>query len=182
MKKKAPKSITEEKEIPAGVEVEINGQEIAVKKGGKEIRKKMPRVSMEKKENKIVVNTMGATKRERKQINTIIAHISNMISGLETDYIYKLQICSVHFPMNVSVKDNFVVIKNFLGETRERKARILDNAKVTIDRDIITVASPDKEAAGQTAANIEKKTRTRNKDRRIFQDGIYMTEQAGTKL
>ncbi len=175
-------SIVEEKEIPAGVEIRINGQEIAVKKEGKEIKKKMPKVIMEKKENKIVVKTAGVTKRERKQINTVIAHISNMLAGLETDYVYKLQICSVHFPMNISVKDNFVVIKNFLGETRERKARILDNTTVKIDRDIMTVTSPDKEAAGQTAANIEKRTRIRNKDRRIFQDGIYMIEQAGNKL
>ncbi|OGJ21396.1 hypothetical protein A3K73_09190 [Candidatus Pacearchaeota archaeon RBG_13_36_9] len=182
MRKKALNSIVEEKEIPAGVEVEINGQEIAVKKEGKEIRKKMPKVMMEKKENKIIVKTMGATKRERKQINTIISHISNMLAGLETDYVYKLQICSVHFPMNVAVKDNLVIIKNFLGETKERKAKILDNVTVKIDREIITVSSPDKEAAGQTAGNIEKRTRTRNKDRRIFQDGIYMTEQAGIKL
>lgn len=182
MKRKSLSSILEEKEIPAGVEVEVNGQELAVKKGNKEIKKKMPKVALEKKGNKIIISTAGATKREKKQINTILAHISNMLAGLETDYTYKLQICSVHFPMNVSVKDGWVVIKNFLGETKERKARILDNATVKIDRDIIIVTSPDKEAAGQTAGNIEKITRTRNKDRRIFQDGIYMTEQAGIKL
>jgi len=181
MHKKTP-CTAEEMEIPAGAEVEINGQEITVKKGDKETRKKMPKVTMEKKENKIIVKANGTTKRQRKQVNTIVAHISNMLKGLETDYVYKLQICAVHFPMNVSVKDNQVIIKNFLGETRERRARIMENSKVEIEKDIIIVTSPDKESAGQTAGNIEKRTRTRNKDRRIFQDGIYMTEQAGNKL
>jgi len=182
MRKKVLNSLLEEKEIPAGVEVEINGQEITVKKGSREIKKKMPKVILEKKDNKVVVKTTEATKKERKQINTVVAHISNMFAGLEGDFTYKLQICSVHFPMNVSVKDNWVIIKNFLGEVKERKARILENSTVKIEKDIIIVTSPNKESAGQTAGNIEKITRTRNKDRRIFQDGIYMIEQAGNKI
>lgn len=176
------KETAEEIEIPGGVEVEVNNQEITARKGSKEIRKKMPKVTLEKKENKIIVKLDGNTKRQRKQINTVISHLLNIFLGLEKDYVYKLQICAVHFPMNVSVKGNEVIIKNFLGETRERKAKIMENSKVEIEKDIIIVTSPNKESAGQTAGNIEKRTRTRNKDRRIFQDGIYMIEQAGNKL
>lgn len=180
MKKAVP--IEQEIEIPGGVEVEIEGHEIMVKKKEKEIRRKLTGVLIGKRDNKIIVKTARSTKREKKQINTIVSHIKNLIFGLEEDFIYKLQICSVHFPMNVSVKDNFVVIKNFFGEAKDRKARILDGAKVTIERDIITVTSPNKEKAGQTAANIEKATKTKAKDRRIFQDGIYMVEKSGKKI
>jgi len=89
----------------------------------------------------------------------------------------------VHFPMNVSVdKTNHVlVINNFLGEKKERRAKILPNTDVKIEGDIVTVESPDIEAAGQTAANMEVTTHIRNRDRRVFQDGIWITEKPGEK-
>jgi large subunit ribosomal protein L6 len=50
----------------------------------------------------------------------------------------------------------------------------LPGVKVTVkDRDII-VEGADLEAVAQTAANIEKATKIKDKDRRIFVDGIYI--------
>ena len=37
----------------------------------------------------------------------------------------------------------------------------------------VIVSGIDKEAVGQTAANIERCTTVKNRDRRVFQDGIY---------
>ena len=142
----------------------------------------MPGVNLEMKENKIIIKTQKSTKREKKQIKTILSHVKNMIKGMEDDFTYKLQICSLHFPMTVSIKENFVIVKNFLGETKERKARILEGSEVKIENEIITVTSSNKEAAEQTAANIEKITRVRNKDRRIFQDGVFMIEKSGKRI
>jgi len=176
------KPIQQEVELPEGVEVEIEGNKVKFRKQDKEVEKVLPGVLIEKKENKLIVRTTRSTKREVKQVNTILSHIRNLILGLEEDFFYKLQICSVHFPMNISVKENFVIVKNFLGETKERKAKILEGVEVKIDKDIIIVSSANKELAGQTAANIEKTTRTKTKDRRIFQDGIFMIERAGKKI
>jgi len=39
------------------------------------------------------------------------------------------------------------------------------------------VRSGNKYAAGQTAANLEQATRVRKKDRRVFQDGIFIVEK-----
>lgn len=61
--------------------------------------------------------------------------------------------------MNVKAGGDKVTIKSFLGETTLREARIMPNAKVEVKGSQITVTSHDIEAAGQTAANLEKANR-----------------------
>jgi len=181
-RKSKEEKFVRELEIPQGTEAQIENNEVILKKDGKENKRRFSHVLIEKKENKIIVSAKRGTKREKKQVNSIIAHIKNMVEGLGKNFTYKLQICSVHFPMNVSVKDELLIIKNFLGESRERKAKILPGVEVKIEKEIIIVESCNKEAAGQTAANIEKITKVRGKDRRIFQDGIFMTEKSGEEI
>ena len=78
-------------------------------------------------------------------------------------------------------KEN-VTIKNFLGETTPRKAKIVPGVQVKIEGDIIKLSSPNIESAGQTAANIETATKIRNRDRTRFQDGIWITKKAGEDM
>jgi large subunit ribosomal protein L6 len=131
---------------------------------------------------KVVLSVKSATRRESKMMGTIWAHLKNMIKGVEEDFEYKMEICNVHFPMNVKVEGEKVVIKSFLGETKERVARIMPGVKVDIKGTDVTVSSNNIESAGQTAANIEKATRLTGRDRRIFQDGIFITEKCGRAL
>lgn len=178
------KAIERYVEIPGGVEVNISDKEISVKSNGNELKKKfdLQNVEVSKEENKVKISTKKGTRRESRMIGTISAHITNMITGVKENFIYKLEICNVHFPMNVKVEGNKVIIKSFLGETVDRIAEILPNVKVEVKGKDVEVSSYDKEAAGQTAANIEYATKLRNKDRRVFQDGIFITSKGGREL
>ena len=171
-------------EIPEGIEATIENNKITIKSGEKEITKEfnLYKINLEKKDNKIIISSKNATKREAKMIGTIQAHIKNMIKGMKEDFVYKLEICNIHFPMNVKVEGDKIIISSFLGETKERIAKIFNNAKVEIKGNEIIVSSFDKEAAGQTAANIEKATKVKGRDRRIFQDGIFITEKPGREI
>ena len=80
--------------------------------------------------------------------------------------------------MNVSFKNGVLEAKNFIGEKKPRHLKIKEGVEVKVQGDKITVTSPDIEKAGTTATDIEQLCRICNKDRRIFQDGIYIIEKA----
>ncbi len=128
---------------------------------------------------KIIVTAEKASKKEKTIVGTFTAHIRNLVNGVQQQHVYKLKICSGHFPMTVTVAGQELLIKNFLGESVPRRISLEPGVSVKIqDKDII-VSSPDKELAGKTAAGIEQACRITNRDRRIFMDGIWLTEKAG---
>ena len=77
---------------------------------------------------------------------------------------------------------NKFVVKNLLGEKVPRELTLKEGPKVKINDTIIEVTGCDKELVSQVAADIETLTKIRNKDKRIFQDGIYMTTKDGKEL
>lgn len=181
---KMKKNILSEVIIPSEIQASLNESIINMKSNGKEITRKFPEnpnVEMKLDGNKIIIKSNKATKRELKLINSLVAHLYNMISGLKEDFVYKLEVCNVHFPMVVKTDGDLVKIKNFLGEKIDRQAKILPNVKVKVNGIHIEVSSPDVEAAGQTAARLEIATKIRNRDRRVFQDGIFITSKPDRK-
>ena len=178
---KMNKDLMRELEIVDGVEISVNGNEFVVKGNGKELKRSFDigKIKANVKDGKVVLVAKGASKREAKMMGTIWAHLKNMIKGIGEDFVYELEICHVHFPMNVKAEGSKIVIKSFLGETTVREAKVLDGVKVDIKGNRIIVSSYDIEMAGQTAANLEKATKLTGRDRRIFQDGIFITKKPG---
>lgn len=175
--------IVEEIEIPSGINCEYKDGFFICKKDSMESKKKIavPNISLELKNSKIILSSIKANKKDRKKIISYINHIKNIFKGFDKKYVYTLEACNVHFPMTLKIEKNKLAISNFLGEKIPRYAYIFSNVDVQIKGNIITVTSYDKEAAGQTAANFEKATKVSNRDRRIFQDGIYVTSKPGDK-
>lgn len=109
-------------------------------------------------------------------INSVQRHLLNMFAGVQNGFSKKLAIVYAHFPVAIEVKPGKVLIKNFLGEKSPRTAKIAAGVQVKADKQEITVSGADREAVGQTAANIIEAVRIRKRDVRVFQDGIYHAE------
>jgi len=171
-------------EIPEGVEVNFEDDNLTVKgpEGGSSKEMKMGTLDFKIEGNKITIGHKKATKNEKKRMNTLAAHIRNMIKGVKEKYVYHLKICFSHFPFTVSVEGNVGTIKNFLGEKVPRVFKLPEGVEIKIDKEDVTVTSVNKELAGQAAANFERATKITGRDRRIFQDGIYITNKAGKEI
>lgn len=182
---KMKKEFIQKVKIPEGIEVEVsNGDKITVKGPQGESFKefKIDNLIFEKTGDEVIIGNKKATKNEKKMINTIKAHVQNMLKGAQNKFEYKLKICYNHFPFTVEIKGNDALVKNFLGEKIPRKVKIPEGVEVKIDKEIITIRSHNKELAGQAAANFETATRIRLRDRRVFQDGIFITSKNGKEI
>ena len=108
-------------------------------------------------------------------LGTFESHVRNMFHGVTEGWEYQMEVFYSHFPMNVDINGDEVVIENFLGEKAPRRTEIHGDTDVEIDGEEVTLRGPNIEAVGQTAADIEQLTRVTDKDVRIFQDGVYIT-------
>ncbi|MBW3010968.1 50S ribosomal protein L6 [Candidatus Woesearchaeota archaeon] len=187
-KKKSKSNLKEglrvEVEIPEGIKLEVAGFDVTATAGGKSLTRRFltPNLKISVEGNKALITAERATRREGKVGGTLEAHLKTMFKGVTKGHVYKLKICSGHFPMNVSCTPKEFVIKNFLGEAVPRRLVLPEDVKVTVQGTEITVESINKESAGQTAGNIEQLTKISGRDSRIFQDGIYIVEKDGKKI
>lgn len=174
----------DEVEIPAGISCEVVGRTIKCSKSGTTLTRVIDNSSLEvkSKDNKLIITCAHGNKSHNRAVRTMVAHLNNLFRGLNEPFTYSLEACNVHFPMTLKIDGNRLVINNFLGEKTPRHAIIMPGSNVEVKGQKITVTSPDIEVAGQTAANIEKATKVRNRDRRVFQDGIYIVTKPGRNI
>ena len=124
---------------------------------------------------KILVEAREVTRREKALVGTWAAHAKNMMKGVNEPFVYHMKAVYAHFPVKMLVKGPELLIENFLGEHHPRHAQILGDTKVTVKGQELELVGTNLEQVGQTAANIENATRVRNRDPRVFQDGIFIT-------
>ncbi|MFO8052098.1 MAG: 50S ribosomal protein L6 [Thermoplasmatota archaeon] len=136
-----------------------------------------PRVKIETGKDKVRAYSTKKGRFEKGLVGTWISHIGNMQKGVTEGFEYKMRIIYSHFPIKTSVKGDHLVIENFLGERHPRRARIVEGVTAKISGDTVSLQGTDKEKVGQTAANIEKASRVKGYDTRVFQDGIYLVSR-----
>lgn len=166
--------------IPAGVTIQREGGLIRVTgpKGTLERQMQYPSISIEPGEEEVIIATSSDRKQHIALCGTFAAHLRNMFRGVSEGYTYRMKVVYSHFPIQIKVQGVRLEISNFLGEKNPRYARLEGGVKVTLGNDEVTLVGIDREKVGTTAARIEHATRIRDRDPRVFQDGIYITERA----
>jgi large subunit ribosomal protein L6 len=139
--------------------------------------RKIP-VELEIKDNKVTVKALNERKKYHAIANTALSIIRNLCEGVIDGYTVKMKIVYAHFPITVKTKDKEVHIENFQGERAPRVAKIHGATKVVSKGDDVTVTGPVLNDVTQTAAEIQAVTKVKNKDHRVFLDGIYQYRKA----
>jgi len=166
-------------ETPDGVAINLEGKKITVKGAKGTIVRDFSfiPISINADGKNIRVWAEWPRKKEAALIGTIHSHIQNMISGVQKGFTYKIKIVFSHFPISVKVQGKTVLIENFTGERRARRAKILGDVKVKVEAEDVVIQGLNLEDVSQTAANIEQVTKVKRKDPRIFLDGLYVYER-----
>ena len=161
--------------IPENVKITRDQNIIIVEGKNGKIKKdftKIP-VNLVFEKDKIMIHPPGQRRKDLALINTVKSIISSMIKGVETGFTYKLKIIFSHFPISVKVKDKKVIVENYFGERSSRISKIVGDTQVMVNGEDVIVKGPSLEDVSQTATNIESSTKVKNKDQRVFLDGIY---------
>ena len=134
--------------------------------------KKIP-VLIEINDNKILLKKTGERKKYLAILNTSKSLIQTLCAGVVDGFTIKMKIVYSHFPITVKVEDKNVLIENFQGERAPRISPIKGATKITVKGDDVIITGPVLTDVSQTAANIQLKSKVKNKDHRVFLDGIY---------
>ncbi len=166
--------------VPEGVTVEVVDPVTIKVKGPlgelvKSFRNAGIRVSMA--EGGLLVRVYGRGKRVDAMMGTFRATFRNMVTGVTKGFTYKLKVVQTHFPMNLKVQGDRLVIENFTGERYPRVVELVPGVKVTVRGEEVIVTGIDKEAVGLVAGRIEQATKIKKKDLRKFLDGIYVYQK-----
>ncbi|ADN36952.1 ribosomal protein L6P [Methanolacinia petrolearia DSM 11571] len=173
--------ITENRiEIPEGVNAEITGGKLVVsgKKGTLERLMRYPGITIRIEDGELIISTESQRKKIYAMLGTYASHAKNMFRGVNEEYEYGMKVVYSHFPIQLKEIGGKLEIVNFLGEKEPRYADIPEGVKMKIAGDEITLTGIDKELVGTTASRIEKATKVRGRDTRVFQDGIYIVSKA----
>ncbi|MEM0134831.1 MAG: 50S ribosomal protein L6 [Thermoplasmatales archaeon] len=166
-------------EIPKEVKAKLDGFKFEAQGAkGKVIKTfKNEYVTMELKDKKIRIFTRREKKTDLAVVGTWESIVNSAFIGVTKGFVYTMKIVYAHFPVKVTVKGNQVLLDNFLGEKSPRKITLGPETKVTVKGDIVTVEGSDLEVTGNAAAKIEKMSKIKGFDPRVFQDGIYIVRK-----
>ncbi|GAB7012603.1 50S ribosomal protein L6 [Halolamina salina] len=166
--------------IPDDVSAELDHLDLTVEGPNGSVTRRLwyPDVDVSVEDGSVVITAPeDSDANTRATVGTFESHVRNMFHGVTEGWTYEMEVFYAHFPMQVEVQGDEIVIENFLGERAPRRTPIRGDTQVEVDGEQLTLSGSDKEAVGQTAADIEQLTRVSDKDNRVFQDGVYITQK-----
>jgi large subunit ribosomal protein L6 len=138
-------------EIPAGTEVRVSPGEIAVKgKGGTLTRALHPSITIAVNGNAVSVQPANQSRIARALWGTYSSHMRNMIAGVNTPFVKRLQVEGIGYRVELSGK----TLKLSVGFSHPVMVEIPEGLAVAVEKNIISVSGADKEKVGQFAAMV----------------------------
>ncbi|TFH56589.1 50S ribosomal protein L6 [Glutamicibacter arilaitensis] len=144
--------------VPANVELNVDGQLVAVKgpKGELSVTVKAP-ITVAKDENTVTVSRPNDSREARSLHGLTRTLINNMIIGVTEGYEKKLEIHGTGYRVQAKGAE----LELALGYSHPVKVAAVDGITFSVEgNNKITVAGIDKQHVGEVAANIRKLRKT----------------------
>lgn len=137
--------------IPDKTTVTVNGRVITVKGPKGEISRHFgDAVSVKIEGNEITAAPANTSMQTKMMWGTAMAHIKNMIEGVNRPFAKKLLIEGVGFRAELAGKD----LKLALGFSHPVLVSIPEGVSVSVEKGVISISGIDKELVGQFAATV----------------------------
>lgn len=165
--------------IPPGTDVSVVDSEIVVKgKGGTLKRALHPLIQLKVENGTVTVSPKTDNRMARALWGTYAAHVKNMVSGVNTPFIKKLQIEGIGYKAELQGKN----LKLMLGFSHPVIVAVPDGVTALVEKNIVTVSGADKDAVGQFAASVRSlKKPEPYKGKGIRYEGEVVREKQGKK-
>ena len=165
-------------EIPAGVEVTIEGQKVTAKGPlGTEVVEVRPEITVKKEENVIVVTRANDDRRSRSLHGLSRTLVANAVNGVKNGFTKKLEIVGVGY--RAAMNGNTLNLT--LGYSHPVDIVAPEGIKIAVEANTkITVSGANKQAVGDIAALIRSKRPPEvYKGKGIKYEGEYIRRKAG---
>ncbi len=140
--------------IPKDVQIEIRGQKVAIKGPKGEISQEIsPEISVEKKEDKIIVTPKRKTKKTPALWGLTRALLQNHVIGVTQGFEKQLEIRGIGYKASLEGEKT---LKLEVGFSHPINLEIPAGLNVSIEKNIIKVSGIDKQKVGEFAAKIRR--------------------------
>ncbi len=165
--------------IPAGTEVSVASSELTVKGKGGTLKKMVhAAVTSAVADGEVTVAPKETSRIARALWGTYASHVRNMIAGVNTPFVKKLQVEGIGYRAELAGKQ----IKLQVGFSHPVILSIPAGITAVVEKNVITVSGADKESVGQFAASVRAVRKPEPyKGKGIRYEGEVVREKQGKK-
>ena len=140
--------------VPNGVTVKMDGQTFRAKGPKGELSYEIhPHIQVTEQDNLLIVTISDQENKDDRALwGTMRQIINNTVYGVASGYSKQLEIKGVGY--KAETKGNVLIL--YVGYSHPVAFKLPEGIKATVEKNIITLESTNKEQLGETAANIRK--------------------------
>src|SRR3989338_355261 len=133
--------------------VTVAGGVLSVKGSKGTLTKRVhPSISITVDDAGVMVTPKDTSRLAKALTGTFASHVRNMVGGVETPFTEKLILEGVGYRMEIKGKELILTV----GFSHTVPLSLPEGVTATVEKNTLTLTSPDKEAVGQFAANVRR--------------------------